>query len=173
MNWEAAEVGRDFPFPSGRRGDSNFPLCSQSQAGSSFIGRPDSGAGEPKPGAALRCLLGGRRNSFTPPLQLQRCNYTLWWKTPPPLLISREIKVKNCYVPESQLCFVCLGKHPLLKHLHHPIPAVTEEWELKDFSKSLSSFLHIFFTSPHCWGQGWQVPCQVFPWHAKWHILSP
>lgn len=175
MNWEAAEVGRDFPFPSGRTGDRNFPLCSQSQTVSGFTGSWSSKA---QTKAAFRCLLGGRRNSFIPSLQLQHCNYMLGWKTQPPLLLSREIKVKNCYVPESSALSAL--ENILSENIFiTPITAITEEWELKDFFNSLFLHFHTFSepfyipAGPTAEGQMWQVPCQVFPWHAKWHILSP
>lgn len=61
---------------------------------------------KPKTRAAFRWLLGGRRSSFIPPLQLQHCNYMLWWKTQPPLLLSREIQSPEllCTRKSALLC---------------------------------------------------------------------
>lgn len=73
MNWEAAEVGRNFPFPSGRRGDRNFPLCSQSQTGSACILGTDSWRSKAQTKSSIQVLLGGRKSSFIPSLQLQHC----------------------------------------------------------------------------------------------------
>lgn len=155
MNWEAAEVGRDFPFPSGRTGDRNFPLCSQSQTVSGFTAGVHSWSSKGQTKSSIQVSAGERRNSSIPPLQLQHCNYMLGWKTRPPLLLSREIKVKNCYVPESS-ALPALENILSEKSSSPPSLQSLRNGNWRTFS-SHSSFSHIFWAIlhshwPHCWG---------------------
>lgn len=66
MNWEAAEMGRDFPFPSGRRGDSNLPLLSHAKTISGFIAGTDGWSSTAQSKSCTQVSAGGKEGQLHP-----------------------------------------------------------------------------------------------------------
>lgn len=98
----------------------------------------------------------------------------LWWKTQPPSLLGREINVEICYVPESQLCFLWLGKQAQpscagagrrwQRWQQHPHP-----WEKDKHCEPLSSSENIFIAPVTAIGDQWEL--RMCPRHSSFPLI--
>lgn len=145
MNWEAAEVGRDFPFPSGRTGDSNFPPCSQRQTLSGFTAGADCWRGKAQTKSSIQVFAGGERGTASFPLCSSSTVITCCDEKRDPLCCSAEkSKSRTATYQKALLCLLFVFFILSENIFTTPITAVTEEWELKDFFKPLFLHFHTF-----------------------------
>lgn len=96
--------GLPLPFRKERRQQSPTALSAPKQSAAP-LQELMAGAAQPKARAALRCLLGGRRDSFIPSLQLHAL-----MKNTTPFAAQQRNQSQHLLRTRNQLSFVCLGK---------------------------------------------------------------